>query len=159
MGHRPALIALVGASLVLPACTSSKHAAPAASALGSSASTSSAAASSPAAVASSAASVSASTAASTSAAASSTSAATSSATPSATPSPSATAPAFPTAIWPTYHHDVARTGNAGAVPTVTGLKVAARASLDGAIYASPLVLHDPKGDLVIAATENNTLYA
>ncbi len=89
----------------------------------------------------------------------STSAATSSATPSATPSPSATAAAFPTAIWPTYHHDVARTGNAGAVPTVTGLKVAARASLDGAVYASPLVLRDAKGDLIIAATENNTLYA
>ena len=42
---------------------------------------------------------------------------------------------------------------------MTGLKVAATASLDGAVYASPLVLHDAKGDLIIAATENNTLYA
>jgi PQQ-like domain len=44
------------------------------------------------------------------------------------------------------------------VPPITGLKVAATASLDGAIYASPLVLRDAKGDLIIAATENNTLY-
>ena len=54
---------------------------------------------------------------------------------------------------------MARTGNAGAVPAVSGLKVAAKASLDGAVYASPLVLRDTLGDLVIAATENNTLYA
>lgn len=54
---------------------------------------------------------------------------------------------------------MARTGNAGTVPAVKGLKVAATASLDGAVYASPLVLHDAKGDLIIAATENNTLYA
>jgi outer membrane protein assembly factor BamB len=44
------------------------------------------------------------------------------------------------------------------VPAVTGLKVAATAKLDGAIYASPLVLRDAKGPLIIAATENNTLY-
>ena len=155
MGHRPALTALVGGSLVLAACTSSKHAAPTTSAPGSSAAATSAAASSPAAVASSA-PASASTAASTAASSAASSAGpspTSSATPSATP------PAFPAAVWPTYHHDVARTGNAGTVPAVTGLKVAARASLDGALYASPLVLRDAKGDLIIAATENNTLYA
>ena len=153
MGHRLALIAIVGASLVLAACTSSKHAGSAASAPGSSAATSSAAASSPATVASSSAPVSAS------AAASSALAASSSAASSPTTSASATAPAFPAAVWPTYHHDVARTGNAGAVAAVTGLKVAAKASLDGAVYASPLVLRDTLGDLVIAATENNTLYA
>ncbi len=155
MGHRPALTVLVGGSLILTACTSSKHAAPTASAPGSSAAATSAAASSPAAVASSA-PASASTAAGTAASSAASSAGpspTSSATPSATP------PAFPTAVWPTYHHDVARTGNAGTVPAVTGLKVAARASLDGALYASPLVLRDAKGDLIIAATENNTLYA
>jgi len=39
------------------------------------------------------------------------------------------------------------------------LKVAATAKLDGAIYASPLVLRDATGPLVIAATENNTVYA
>ena len=38
------------------------------------------------------------------------------------------------------------------------MRVAATASLDGALYASPLVLHDATGDLIIAATENNTLY-
>jgi hypothetical protein len=64
----------------------------------------------------------------------------------------------PAAIWPTYHHDAARTGNAGVVPAVTALKVHATAKLDAAIYASPLVLHDSKGDLIIAASENNTLY-
>jgi outer membrane protein assembly factor BamB len=65
----------------------------------------------------------------------------------------------PAPIWPTYHHDNARTGNAGKVPAVTALKVAATAKLDGALYASPLVLRDTTGPLVIAATENNTLYA
>jgi outer membrane protein assembly factor BamB len=69
-----------------------------------------------------------------------------------------TAAANPTAIWPTYHHDAARSGNAGNVPAVTALKVSATAKLDGALYASPLVLLDSKGNLVIAATENNTLY-
>ncbi|HEY0870575.1 MAG TPA: PQQ-binding-like beta-propeller repeat protein, partial [Acidothermaceae bacterium] len=34
----------------------------------------------------------------------------------------------------------------------------AKAKLDGAVYASPLVLRDSEGDLVIAASENNTLY-
>ena len=61
-------------------------------------------------------------------------------------------------MWPTYHHDAARTGDAGKVPTVSTLKVVATARLDGAVYASPLVLRDAKGPLIIAATENNTLY-
>ena len=154
MGRRSALIAIVSGGLVLAACTSSKHAGPAASApassgaAASSAAVSSAAASSPAAAAPASASVATSSPAASSSAASAT----------ATASPSATAAAFPTAVWPTYHHDVARTGNAGNVPAVKGLKVAATASLDGAVYASPLVLHDAKGDLIIAATENNTLY-
>lgn len=42
---------------------------------------------------------------------------------------------------------------------VTKLTVAASAKLDAAIYASPLVLRDAPGPLVIAATENNSLYA
>ncbi|HZV27530.1 MAG TPA: PQQ-binding-like beta-propeller repeat protein, partial [Acidothermaceae bacterium] len=132
---------------VLAACTSSKRAAPAASAPVSTDPAASAAASS--------APVLASAAASSPVAASSSAGSAS----SATTSPRATAAAFPTGIWPTYHHDVARTGNAGTIPAVKGLKVAATASLDGAVYASPLVLHDAKGDLIIAATENNTLYA
>jgi outer membrane protein assembly factor BamB len=155
VGHRRALIAIVGGSLALAACTSSKHAAPATSepvSAGAAASSAPAPAAVSPAVASPSAPVSA--------AASSLVAASSSAvSASASASPRATAAALPTGVWPTYHHDVARTGNAGAVPAVKGLKVSATASLDGAVYASPLVLHDAKGDLIIAATENNTLYA
>ncbi len=65
---------------------------------------------------------------------------------------------IPTAIWPTYHHDAARSGFATGVAAVTGLRVETAAALDAAIYASPLVVHDAAGDLVIAATENNTVY-
>ncbi|HEY3926137.1 MAG TPA: PQQ-binding-like beta-propeller repeat protein [Acidothermaceae bacterium] len=157
MGHRRALVAMVGGSLILAACTSSKHAAPASSAPATSPPTSSGAPASAAAssaIASSSAPISAAASSPVAASSSAVSAST-----SATTSPSATAAAFPTGIWPTYHHDVARTGNAGNVAAVKGLKVAATASLDGAVYASPLVLHDAKGDLIIAATENNTLYA
>lgn len=81
------------------------------------------------------------------------------------PSPASTsstqpAPATnPTASWPTYHHDAARTGAATKATPVTKLTVAASAKLDGAVYASPLVLYDTQGPLIIAATENNTLYA
>jgi outer membrane protein assembly factor BamB len=81
---------------------------------------------------------------------------------SASPSTATSKPAaaaHPAAIWPTYHHDDARSGDAGSVPAVTGLKVAASAKLDAAIYASPLVLRDGAGPLIIAATENNTVYA
>ncbi len=72
---------------------------------------------------------------------------------------SGSAPTHPAAIWPTYHHDAARTGSIANAPPVTRLHVVASAKLDAAVYASPLVLHDSKGNLVIAATENNTLYA
>lgn len=68
------------------------------------------------------------------------------------------AAAKPAPVWPTYHHDASRTGAITAAPALTGLKVVASAPLDGALYASPLVLRDAKGPLVIAATENNTLY-
>ncbi len=71
-------------------------------------------------------------------------------------SPSAS---HPTAVWPTYHHDAARTGAAPNAKQVTKLAVAAAPKLDAAIYASPLVLRDAQGPLIIAATENNTLYA
>jgi outer membrane protein assembly factor BamB len=62
-------------------------------------------------------------------------------------------------VWPTYHHDAARTGAATDAEPVTKLAVAASAKLDAAIYASPLVLRDAQGPLIIAATENNSLYA
>lgn len=57
--------------------------------------------------------------------------------------------------WPTYHHDNARTGVASQVAPLAELSRAWAARLDGAVYGQPLVL----GDRVIAATENNTVYA
>ncbi|WP_084143248.1 PQQ-binding-like beta-propeller repeat protein [Amycolatopsis taiwanensis] len=64
----------------------------------------------------------------------------------------------PTALqatdWPTYHHDNARTGVAE-VPPPGELSQAWTANLDGAVYGQPLVI----GDHVIAATENDTVYA
>ncbi len=74
------------------------------------------------------------------------------------PAPTSQASAL-AAVWPTYHHDAARTGAAANAKPVTKLSVAASVKLDGAVYASPLVLRDAKGPLVVAATENNTLYA
>ena len=156
MSPKRALQTAVACLLLATACTTTKSghssppvtsavAAPAASGAPSSAASSPAAISSPAAVSSAAASSAAPSASGT-------------ASTSASPSPSPTAAAHPAAIWPTYHHDAARTGNAGTVPAVTALKVTATASLDAAIYASPLVLRDAKGDLIIAASENNTLY-
>jgi outer membrane protein assembly factor BamB len=59
------------------------------------------------------------------------------------------------ADWPTYHHDNARTGVAGQLAPLGTLRRAWQASLDGAVYGQPLVI----GDRVIAATENNTIYA
>jgi outer membrane protein assembly factor BamB len=69
------------------------------------------------------------------------------------------APGHAAAVWPTYHRDAARTGAAPDAKPVTKLAVAATAKLDGAVYASPLVLRDAAGPLIIAATENNSLYA
>jgi hypothetical protein len=69
--------------------------------------------------------------------------------------PGTSAAAFATgADWPTYHRDNARTGFAPDVPPVGTLAVAWHARLDGAVYGQPLVV----GDLVLAATENDTVY-
>lgn len=57
--------------------------------------------------------------------------------------------------WPTYHHDNARSGVAPHLAPLTNLAMAWRTTLDGAVYGQPLVL----GERVIAATENNTVYA
>lgn len=62
------------------------------------------------------------------------------------------------AIWPTYHHDTLRSGVLPNAPAISQLRVVARAQLDGAVYGSPIVVQDGQGDLVIVATENNTLY-
>ena len=58
--------------------------------------------------------------------------------------------------WPVYHHDVARTGlssDQGTLGTVT--QAWATGSLDGLIYAQPLVV----GDRVLVATEANSVIA
>src|SRR6516164_7202336 len=81
----------------------------------------------------------------------------SSPTPSAAPAitGSQPAPAKPGATdWPTYHRDAARTGVAPARPPAGALSIAWRRHLDGAVYGQPLVI----GNLVIAATEGDTVY-
>ncbi|MEV8516535.1 PQQ-binding-like beta-propeller repeat protein [Dactylosporangium sp. NPDC051484] len=57
--------------------------------------------------------------------------------------------------WPTYHRDNARTGNGPSAPPATRLAKAWEARLDGAVYGQPLVI----GTRVLAATENDTVYA
>ena len=85
-------------------------------------------------------------------------------TPPASPSPSRSpipSPAAPApaqfADWPVYHADVAHSGVAPASPAGSGAAPAPAwtAPLDGAAYAEPIVA----GGKVIAATENNTVYA
>lgn len=56
--------------------------------------------------------------------------------------------------WPTYHRDNTRTGVA-MVPPAGPLSRAWAARLDGAVYGQPVVI----GDRVVAATENDTVYA
>jgi hypothetical protein len=59
-----------------------------------------------------------------------------------------------TGDWPTYHGDNARTGVASS-PKLGQLTRAWSATLDGQVYASPLI----SGGRVIVATENNSVYA
>ena len=62
----------------------------------------------------------------------------------------------PGADWPTYGHDFARTGVAGIGVAKAGpLRVSWRMHLDGAVYGQPLLV----GNMVIAATENDSIYA
>ncbi len=67
------------------------------------------------------------------------------------------APVAPAAFgdWPTYHLDALRTGNDTSEPPIGTLTTAWTAALDGAVYAEPLMV----GGLVIAATENDSVYA
>jgi len=81
----------------------------------------------------------------------STSAPSASATPTPTVSPSTAA----LAGWPTYHGTADRAGVADTVALRPPLKVVWRNGLDGAVYAQPIIA----AGHVIAATENNTLYA
>jgi outer membrane protein assembly factor BamB len=56
--------------------------------------------------------------------------------------------------WPTYHRTDDRAGAVTGTPTPTGLRPRWKARLDGAVYGQPLLL----GDLVVAATEGNSVY-
>ena len=78
-------------------------------------------------------------------------------TASAAGSPAATASPTPRAVadWPQYHRDALRTGAGPATPVLDSPRRAWAKSLDGRVYASPLIV----GGRVIAATENDTVYA
>jgi outer membrane protein assembly factor BamB len=62
--------------------------------------------------------------------------------------------AFPAAAWGQFGGGTAKSGVATGLPAAGQLSVAWRAGLDGAVYGQPLVV----GQLVIAATENDSLY-
>jgi len=86
-----------------------------------------------------------------------------SSSPSSSPSPplaQSPAPAVSpspalAADWYEYHRNSARTGLGPLVPALGSPAVAWTAHLDGAVYASPLIV----AGHVLAATENNTVYA
>ncbi|HEX9055906.1 MAG TPA: PQQ-binding-like beta-propeller repeat protein [Ktedonobacterales bacterium] len=58
------------------------------------------------------------------------------------------------ADWTMYHHDAARTGYVTGMPDPQNLTSLWQTSLDGAVYAEPLVV----GGMVVAATERNNIY-
>jgi outer membrane protein assembly factor BamB len=72
-----------------------------------------------------------------------------------TPVESATLPPLVGPDWTTYHRDSARSGYIADTPDPKRLIRAWSVPLDGAVYAEPLVI----GSRVVAATENNSLYA
>jgi hypothetical protein len=61
----------------------------------------------------------------------------------------------PAAAWPEFNQNAGRTGLAPGLPPAGRLTSRWTASLDGAVYGQPLVV----GDMVIAATENDSVYA
>ena len=65
------------------------------------------------------------------------------------------AAAGPAAAWPTYHGDNRRSGVSSTSGPKPPLKRAWTKTLDGAVYAQPLVI----GKRLIVATEHNTVYA
>lgn len=75
--------------------------------------------------------------------------------PTSSPHPASPPPPMTNGDWPTYHHDNARTGTSPQVAPLGPLRTAWNARLDAAVYGQPLVI----GDRVIAATENDTVYA
>ena len=62
---------------------------------------------------------------------------------------------YPAAAWPEFGQNAARTGIAADLPAAGPLSQRWTAHLDGAVYGQPLVV----GDTVIAATENDSVYA
>ena len=72
-----------------------------------------------------------------------------------TPSPSPSPSQLLAADWPEYHGSAARSGEGPAAPALSNPRVAWKAGLDGAVYASPLIV----AGHAIVATENNTVYA
>ena len=75
------------------------------------------------------------------------------ASPSGAVTPSSS-PAISTE-WTEYHRDAGRAGLGPAEPALNGPKVAWNVAVDGAVYASPLIIDGH----VIVATENNSVYS
>lgn len=69
--------------------------------------------------------------------------------------PTSTVPAANNTDWTTYHHDNARTGYLAGEPDPQRLVRAWSTSLDGVVYAEPLIV----GTHVLVATEGNSLYS
>ena len=66
-----------------------------------------------------------------------------------------TVAAAPWTDWYAYHGNGPRTGYDAQMPAVGTLSVIHRLTLDGAVYAAPIVI----GGTTIVATENDTVYA
>lgn len=75
--------------------------------------------------------------------------------PTATSSPAASATSSPDADWPTYDGTAERSGVSVSSPAPGVVRQSWTASLDGAVYAQPVVV----GSEVIVATENDSVYA
>ena len=72
----------------------------------------------------------------------------------AAPTAVTTTDAGPLTPWPTYHGDLQRTGGAPASAAPSGTLHATTVTLDGPVYAAPIVA----GSTVIVATEHNSVY-
>jgi outer membrane protein assembly factor BamB len=86
------------------------------------------------------------------------------AAPSASPSATASATGSATGSaaltgWTTYHGDDARSGFVAVTAPVSALRVVHSTRLDGAVYAQPVVAPGPQGQVTIAVTENDSVYA
>jgi outer membrane protein assembly factor BamB len=79
--------------------------------------------------------------------------------PSAQPTTTSQQPADPANLgpgdWPTYHHDSLRGGYLSTMPDPHRLSQSWRTSVDGAVYAEPLVVQGH----ILVVTENDSLYS